>query len=85
MVEAYERLHYADTERLKGLGGLPTRFRSNVILRFGDDWENKIFDFADTIKPITEPMYNVAKKVESYIPAFSEMKSTGTVSKFKEI
>ena len=27
----------------------------------------------------------VAKKVESYIPAFSEMKSTGTLSKFKKI
>ena len=27
----------------------------------------------------------VAKKVESYIPAFSEMKSTGTVSKFKKM
>ena len=52
MVEAYERLHYADTERLKGLKGIPTRFRSNVILRFGDDWENKIFDFAKGIKEI---------------------------------
>ena len=54
MIEAYERLHYADTDKLD----LPTKFRTNVILRFGDDWENRIFGWAKKAKDIKNKYLN---------------------------
>tara|TARA_R110002020_G_scaffold473777_1_gene703565 strand:- start:6 stop:1055 length:1050 start_codon:yes stop_codon:yes gene_type:complete len=52
MIDSYYKLHYASSP------DLPTRFRTNVVFRFGDDWENRIFGWAKKAKDIKNKYLN---------------------------
>ena len=46
MIDSYYKLHYASSP------DLATRFRANVMFRFGKDWEDRIFSFAKGVKEL---------------------------------